>query len=123
MAIVRRDFILTSGQKFPVAGDAGSFTWESGGAVVDLTGYTALLKVRGYPDATTSLLSLTDGSGITLGGTAGTIDIAFTAVQTEALGPGFFPYDLVLTPSTGAADAVVFLSGYLRIEQLMSRSG
>lgn len=58
-----------------------------GTAVQDFTGYTARMMARTDYTASTATLSLTTGgSGITLGGTAGTITLGQTAAQTASLG-------------------------------------
>jgi len=44
-----------------------------------------------------AVLSLTNGSGITLGGAAGTIVLGITATQTSAIAAGKYFYDLELT--------------------------
>lgn len=62
-----------------------TLTWETNGTAVNLTGYTGRMQVRESYDAGTAIVSLTSGTGITLGGTAGTINIALTAAQTAAL--------------------------------------
>ncbi len=67
-----------------------TITWETGATFatttpVNLTGYTARLKVRRRPSSTPTLLELTHSSGITLGGAAGTIAIVLTAAQTALL--------------------------------------
>ena len=62
-----------------------TLTWQSAGTAVNLTGYTARMQVRESYDAGTAIVSLTSGTGITLGGTAGTIALALTAAQTAAL--------------------------------------
>jgi hypothetical protein len=62
---------------------------DADGAVVDLTGYTAAFGI--YASRTSAalggaaLLSLSEAAGLTLGGTAGTIDIELTAAQTAGL--------------------------------------
>jgi len=78
-------------------------TWAgSDGNLVNLTGYTARLQIRESYAATTTLISLTNASGITLGGAAGTIAITITAAQTTALSaPGFGVYDLELVSAGG----------------------
>ncbi len=123
MALVRHDFDLVAGQRFPVTGDGGTIALrDSTGALIDLTGYTARLKAREYPGATTALVTLIDGFGIALGGVLGTVNISFTAVQTSAMGDGVFPYDMLLIPGTGETDAFVFLAGFLRVEPMMARA-
>jgi len=74
-----------------------TFTYTNGGTAVNLTGYTAALQVRAGADAGTALISLsTGGSGIVLGGTAGTIQVAITAAVTGAVDAGSYAYDLEL---------------------------
>lgn len=86
---------------------------------VDLTDYTAALRVRQERDSPGSILiHLTQGSGITLGGAAGTIVIAFTAAQTGGLLPGNYQYDLFLTPSGEDPEAI--MTGTLYVRQRVS---
>ena len=73
-----------------------TFTWTIGGTAVNLTGYTAAMQVRVGFDTATTLVSLTNGSGITLGGTAGTIGVAISAAVTTVLDAGSYAYDLEL---------------------------
>lgn len=77
-------------------------TWEQGlqmlsadGVAVDLTGSTAKLTIRNA--AGESLLVLTDGDGITLGGATGNVDILLTAEQTAALPLQKLSYNLDIT--------------------------
>jgi len=108
------DLQLVAGQAYPSAGDVGRFVWEQPeGELVDLTGYTAALEIRRYAGGPV-VLTLTDASGVALGGPAGTIVITFTSGQTTALGTGFYPYQLSLTPS--GSSPFVFMSGYVRVE-------
>ena len=76
-----------------------TLTWNAGGSAVNLTGYTARMQVRETTASTAVALSLTAGTGITLGGTAGTIALALTATQTAAIDAtpsGQYVYDLEL---------------------------
>lgn len=74
-----------------------TFTWSIGGTAVDLSGYTAALQVRESWDATSALISLsTGGSGVVLGGTAGTITATISAAVTNGLEPGSYAWDLEL---------------------------
>ena len=78
-------------------------TWkDSTGAAINLTGYTARMQVRLTYDAATTILSLTSGSEITLGGAAGTIDITVSATTTAGLtAPWAGAYDLELVSGGG----------------------
>jgi hypothetical protein len=74
-----------------------TFSYSIGGTAVNLTGYTAALQVRAGYDAETPLISLsTGGSGIVLGGSAGTIVVTASAAVTGAVDAGSYAYDLEL---------------------------
>ncbi|NRA03478.1 MAG: hypothetical protein HRU00_12845 [Myxococcales bacterium] len=85
-----------------------SITVKSDGVAIDLTGSTAQLiaRPRGLRK---EVFSLTETAGITLGGVAGTIDIALTIPQTTGLSPDDFPadYTLIVTYTDMTADAVL----------------
>ena len=72
-----------------------NITWAIGGTAVNLTGYSAAMQVRENPDST-AIISLTSDSGITLGGTAGTIGINVSATTMGSATPRFYVYDLEL---------------------------
>jgi hypothetical protein len=73
-----------------------NLTWAIGGTAVNLTNYTAAMQVRENPNSVNSVLSLASGSGITLGGTAGTIAINVSATTMGSATPGNYVYDLEL---------------------------
>jgi hypothetical protein len=93
----RYDLTIQQGATFSIVA-----TWAgSNGSAVNLTGYTAAMTLRDSYAATGTVLYLASGSGITLGGTAGTITITAAATATAALAaPSTGVYDLELT--TGA---------------------
>lgn len=68
---------------------------------VDLTNYTARMQVRQTVDATAVALSLTSGTGITLGGTAGTIYLEASATTTAGVAGGQYVYDLEIVSAGG----------------------
>lgn len=95
---------------------------DTDGPVVNLTNWTAKLEVKdggqsgAYgPNATAPLLTLTNGNGITLGGTAGTITILQTATQTAAYDWAAGDYRLTLGPTGGDTDT--YLYGSVKIER------
>lgn len=73
-----------------------NLTYSIGGTPVNLTNYTAALQVRENPRSGATILSLASGSGITLGGTAGTIDVTALASTMGSATPGNYVYDLEL---------------------------
>lgn len=130
MAVYKRNLFLDAGCAYPNPQDPATYTWSVSpdgslalAAPVDLTGYTAIMKIRASRDisATTVLLVLTDASGITFPGgrTAGTIQINITAAQSILLPIGQLEYDLLLIP--GAGDPIKFLEGSIYVSQLVSR--
>lgn len=73
-----------------------TFTVNVGAVPLDLTGYTAAMQVRESADSTSTLLSLTNGAGIALGGTAGTIGLVVSSTASAAIPAGSYSYDLEL---------------------------
>lgn len=77
--------------KYNLSIDAGAtyqlvVTWKDGnGAPVNLTGYAARMKLKDTYGGTT-LVSLTDSDGITLGGSAGTVAITISDALTSSIG-------------------------------------
>jgi len=82
-------------------------TWTNAGTAVNLTGYTSRMQVRQYADSTATVFSFVNGTGITLGGTAGTIDIVAVATATSAVDAGQYVYDLELTSGAGYVTRLV----------------
>ena len=94
-------------------------TWKIDNVAVNLTGYTARLQARIDVDETETILSLTTGAGITLGGAAGTISLDQTATQTALLPKGQYVYDLELQSSGGIVTRL--LQGELNISAEVTR--
>lgn len=94
-------------------------TWKIDNVPVNLTGYTARLQARIDVDETETILSLTTGAGITLGGAAGTITLDQTATQTALLPKGEYVYDLELQTSGGVVTRL--LQGELNISAEVTR--
>ena len=124
----------------PIADTPGAYnptiyagaTWDvtlgpitQGTAVVDLTGYDARLMARESYPGTAVALSMGTASGITLGGTAGTVRLVQTATQTAALGSaaGYetaqYVYDLELQSAGG--EVTRLLQGLLTVSPEATR--
>ena len=84
-----------------------SLTWNVNSLPVNLTGYTGRMQVRSSFASDTAILSLTSGSGITLGGTAGTILINATAATTAGVATGQYVYDLELVSGGSAVTRLI----------------
>ncbi len=78
-----------------------ALTWRTNGTAVNLTGYSARMQVRESYDAGTAVVSITSGTGITLGGTAGSIILELTPTTTAGVPSGQYVYDLELQTSGG----------------------
>lgn len=76
------------------------FTIQTGNVRWDLTNYSATMTIRPFVGANTTTLVLTNGNGITLGGTAGTANISISATTTASLLPSRYAYDFVLNSGT-----------------------
>jgi hypothetical protein len=74
---------------------------------VNLTNWSARMQVRNSYDASEAALSLTSGTGITLGGTAGSILIEATATQTAAILAGPYVYDLEMVSPASVVTRLV----------------
>lgn len=67
---------------------------------VDLTGFTALMEIRTGPGTIIALTSPGDIT-VTLGGAAGTIDLAIPGAKTAELVQAEYHYDVLLTDGSG----------------------
>lgn len=84
-----------------------TLTWTTSGTPVNLTNYTARMDVRTAYDSPDAVLELTSGSGITLGGTAGTILLEASPIVTGSVVSGQYVYDLELVSPGSAVTRLV----------------
>lgn len=84
-------------------------TWyDSSEKEVDLTGYTARMQLRTSADSDTVVLELTtENGGITLGGTAGTIELLVSATDMAAVEAGSYKYDLEMIAGDGTVRKIL----------------
>ena len=103
MAAATYDIIIEEGADFDT-----TFTYlDTGGNAVDVTGFTARMKVKENKDDAGNIISLTDVSGITLGGVAGTVQVKMTAAQTDAMSFEWGVYDLEIVSGAGVVTRLV----------------
>lgn len=96
-----------------------SLTWtDSAGDPIDLTSCAAQMQVRASFDSA-AVLSLTQGSGITLGGTAGTIELSASSTATAAILAQEYAYDLEVTFPNSKVNRVI--QGSLTVTPEVSR--
>lgn len=96
-----------------------TLTWKVDGTAVDLTGYTARMQVRQKVTSADTLLSLTSASGITLGGSAGTITLSVSAVDTAAMTWREGVYDLELV--SGGGEVTRLIEGRITVSPEVTR--
>ncbi len=89
MATGKLDLSCPQGSTF-----SRTLTYKINDSPVNLSGYTSNLQVREYHYSDDYLISLSNGSGITLGGSAGTIAVIMAASATTNFIPGSYVYDL-----------------------------
>lgn len=75
------------------------FAFTSGGSAYSLAGASATFTI--YEKNGTAALSLSSGSGLTITGALGTVDVAITNAQIVALSTQEYNYELILTLSGG----------------------
>ena len=98
-----------------------TFIWKDpSNNPINLAGYTARMMVRTAIDAATPFITLTtENGGITLGGSAGTVVLTMTAVQTAAITETIGVYDLELVATGGVVTR--FLQGTVTISKEVTR--
>jgi hypothetical protein len=74
---------------------------------VDLTGYSSRLQVREAYYSEDPIVSLVSGSGITVGGSAGTINILISASVTSEFPTGTHVYDLEIVSPSNIVDRLI----------------
>lgn len=96
-----------------------TLTWKTGVTPINLTGYSARMQVRETHDSSTVVASITSGNGITLGGSAGTIELYLSNTTTANIRSGFYVYDLeVVAPN---ADVSRLIEGKFEVTPEVTR--
>lgn len=97
------------------------FEWrDENGNLIDVTGMTAKMQIRRSYDNPAPMVTLTDSTGITLGGVAGTVLVVITDEITQTLSPSVAGvYDIELYSSDGAVER--FLEGSVRVTSQVTR--
>lgn len=99
----RVNFLCPQGSTF-----RKTVTYKIDDVPVNLTGYSSRLKVRETVYDTDIIVSLaTSGSGITLGGSAGTIDLLIDDDVTAEFPAGNWVYDLEIESGSGITDRLI----------------
>lgn len=84
-----------------------SVIWkDSTGALVNLTGYSAAFAVA-EDYGLTPVISITQASGITLGGASGSVSVSVSAALTENLTKSVYVGELVLVSGSGVETSLL----------------
>lgn len=110
----RYDFVIEQGAGF----DRTLYWKDEDGNPINLTGYTAEMKIKVLVGAAETVVTLTDESGITLGGAEGTIDIALTSAQTNDMTFTWAYYDLELTKG---GNTVRLVGGKIKLSKAVTK--
>ena len=94
-------------------------TWKVSGVAANLTGYTARMQGRPNVDSSEKYVDISTTSGITLGGSAGTINLTVSAVVMATVPAGRHVYDLELISSGGVVTRL--LSGAFKVSAEVTR--
>lgn len=102
-----------------------TWVWSTGSSTetatpVNLTGCTAKLQVRPTVDSSTVLLELSTSSGITLGGTSGSIRVLVTDEQTSQFTWNQGVYDLFIYFPDGTS--IVRMGGQVSVIKGVTRA-
>ena len=96
-------------------------TWTNpDGSAIDLSGYSARMKIRRRTTSQEVLEELTTDNGkLTLGGTAGTVTLSLSHTETAALPAGQHQYDLELVSSLGEVTRLIM--GYFVVRSEITK--
>lgn len=111
MATTLTNFVFQQGATFT----EGITYNDVNGVTKNLTTWTAKMEIKTHPGAATTILTLTETSGVQLASTGPNITITVTAAQTAAMNFERAQYDLVLTdPASG--NVVRLIEGYITLD-------
>ena len=111
MTAGKHDITIEQGANFK-----RTLSWkDSAAAPVNLTGYTVKMNIKGKKSDSSALYS-DAGTHITLGGTAGTVDVNIPAATTGALDFDWGYWDIELT-KTSTGDVTRLLEGKVNLSK------
>lgn len=110
--VAKYNFTIYQGETFDK-----TLTWKTGDPKnpVDLTGYTARMQIRKKYGSSILLELTTENSRISLGTTAGTIQIIISASDTAAIDWSSAIYDLELISGSGIVKRL--LQGTIKVSR------
>jgi hypothetical protein len=109
----RFNFSLIQGDTFNT-----SPAWKINNSYVNVTGYSAKMQVRQAVTSTSVILEMSTANGrIVAGTTDGKFTITLSAVDSAALPPGNYIYDLDIT-SPGGIKTTLLTGGFAVVAQV-----
>lgn len=117
MASATHDIIVEEGSVFELFFEYR----DCNEALIDLTGYTAQMQIREAKDDVSFLVEVTETSGITLGGAAGTVLIRIAANITNALNFSKGVYDVELSEAGDSTKTRRVLEGKVKFSKQVTK--
>lgn len=111
MSAGRFNFTINKGSTFNYV--ATLYSDESATTAINLSGYTARMQIRKKKDDTLIDELTTENSGITLGGSAGTITLNISSSNTTSMTAQQGVYDIEIISGSGQVTRI--LQGYVNI--------
>jgi len=85
-----------------------SLTYNDGdGDPINLTGFSARMQARNFYTSESTVFDIDSTNDITLGGTAGTIQISVDAATTAAIGAAQYVYDMEIVSGSGEVTRLI----------------
>lgn len=117
MAAATHDIIIEQGSVFELFFEYRDCNED----LISLVDYTAMMQVREAKDSPTFIIALDETSGITLGGTAGTVLIRISADLTEGISFNKGVYDVELTDNGDTTLTRRVLEGKVKFSKQVTR--
>lgn len=96
---------------------------DPAGTPINLTGYTAALQVRSFPQDTTAVMTLTtENGGIGIDDLIGQLNIHATNEQTRVIDEGYYVYDLEVTDVNNGGVVTRLSQGQMEISAEVTRT-
>lgn len=95
---------------------------DPNGTPINMTGYTAALQLRSYPQDETAVMTLTtENGGITITPLAGQVNVHATHLQTGVIDEGYYVYDLEVTDVNNGGTVTRLAQGQALISAEVTR--
>lgn len=117
MPAIQNDLVIEKGATF----NETLVYRDPSGTLINLTGFTARMQIRETQDSADPIVDLTTGDGITLGGSAGTIQIFISDTDTSAIveTEGVYDFELISPDPDNYVDRI--MEGRVQFKEEVTR--